>query len=251
MDSYNTENPAAYGEAFADVYDLWYSEVSDVNALVALVANLCGGSLEDTNVVECGVGTGRVAIKLAEAGARVTGIDASPAMLDRLQANHPSALITPVLGDMSCDIPVGPFDAAVVAFNTLFNLSGTAHQQRFFAHVASRLRPGGILVIEANEFRVSEAVELEESRSVRGGRVVVSTSRLDPESRTVSGEFTELSDTGEIVREWSIHYASTNEIDVMAATAGLELLYRGEDALGKDFTDQSERHVSAYRRPIL
>ena len=240
-----------YGETFADVYDDWYSEISDVDALVNLIAELMGGSLSGSSILECGVGTGRVAFRLADAGARVVGIDNSKAMLDRLRANDPAGRIEVVLGDMSRDIPTGEHDAAIVAFNTLFNLQSESEQKAFFLHVATRLRNGGLLIIEANEFRVVEAVELEESRSDRGGRVVISTGRLDPVTQKVSGTFTELSDSGEIVRPWSIRYATTTEIDAMAAAAGLELVHRTEDATGTPFTDSSERHVSVYRRPIL
>ena len=77
--------PPAYGEAMADVYDEWYAGVSDVEATVAALVRLsemAGGG----RVLELGVGTGRLAIPLAETGLTVTGIDVSPAMLARLRA---------------------------------------------------------------------------------------------------------------------------------------------------------------------
>ena len=247
----DSDDREQYGDTFADVYDDWYAEVSDVDALVMMIGNLVGGSLRDMSILECGVGTGRVAFKLADAGAKVTGIDNSEAMLNQLRKNDQTGRIDLVLGDMSSEIPVGEHDVAVVAFNTLFNLQHQTDQASFFRHVATRLRAGGLLVIEANEFRAVELVELEETRSDRGGRVVISTSRLDPTTQTASGIFTELSDSGEIVRPWSIRYAPTTEIDSMATAAGLELIHRAEDATGTPFTDTSERHVSVYRRPIL
>ena len=70
-----------YGESFADVYDDWYADVSDVDATVATIARLAG----DGPVLELGVGTGRLAIPLAAAGVRVIGIDASPSMLRLLK----------------------------------------------------------------------------------------------------------------------------------------------------------------------
>ena len=58
----------SYGEAFADVYDDWYHDVSDVGATVELLARLArDGSLTPTpSAIELGVGTGRLAIGAAE-----------------------------------------------------------------------------------------------------------------------------------------------------------------------------------------
>ena len=55
----------SYGEAFADVYDDWYSDIGDVDAAVEALAQLAqdAGSLP---IVELGVGTGRLAIPLAQ-----------------------------------------------------------------------------------------------------------------------------------------------------------------------------------------
>lgn len=236
-----------YGETFADVYDDWYGDISDVHALVAKIASLLPGGIRDAEIVECGVGTGRVAFALADEGANVTGIDNSESMLGILRVNDPKRHIATVLGDMSRDIPDGNFDVAVVAFNTLFNLLTASDQQRFFDHVASRLRPGGILLIEANRFLVNEKVETSGTTTRSDGTVVRSTSRIDPLTNIVSGEF----DDGKKLRRWRIRYANTAEIDDMAAKAGLVLLERTESASGGVFTELSERHLSVFRRPIL
>ncbi len=238
---------ANYGETFADVYDAWYGAVSDVGALTALIDTLLVGGLSGAEVIECGVGTGRVALSLAAAGALVTGIDNSESMLERLRANDPEGAVTAFLGDMSSDLPTREFAVAVVAFNTLFNLQTEDQQRRFFHHVASRLRPGGLLFIEANEFRQIERVEVESEQLRPGGSTVQSRSQIDPTSQTASGEF----DDGSTVRQWRIRYLSTTQIDEMATEAGLPLVQRTEDAIGTPFTELSERHVSVFRRPIL
>ena len=56
--------PSAYGDAFADVYDDWYADVSDVGGTVDTVHRLAAGG----PVLELGIGTGRLAIPLKEAG---------------------------------------------------------------------------------------------------------------------------------------------------------------------------------------
>jgi len=56
--------------AFARLYDLFYGGVTDDVSMYRGFAERTGG-----RVLEIGVGTGRVAIPLAQAGCAVTGID--------------------------------------------------------------------------------------------------------------------------------------------------------------------------------
>ena len=124
-----------YGESFADVYDDWYADVSDVDATVAMIARLAG----DGPVLELGVGTGRLAIPLAAAGVRVIGIDASPSMLRLLDEKPGADAVTAVLADMAhlAEGPgaeeiaaAGPYTVAFAAFNTFFNLVTPDDQRR-------------------------------------------------------------------------------------------------------------------------
>ena len=73
-----------YGESFADVYDDWYADVSDVNATVATIARLAG----DGPVLELGVGPGRLAIPLAAAGVRHAVVLAVPGARRREGEHH-------------------------------------------------------------------------------------------------------------------------------------------------------------------
>ena len=136
----------SYGEAFADVYDDWYATVTDIDATVTLATRLAAPA---GSVLELGVGTGRLAIPMARAGLTVTGIDTSAAMLERLATADVGGSVTVVHGDMVDDLPDGPFDLALAAYNTLFNLVDDGAQQRCFAVVAERLAPGGSFVVEA------------------------------------------------------------------------------------------------------
>ena len=135
---------SSYGDAFADVYDEWYTGISDADVSADVVAGLAAASAAGTGVprvLELAVGTGRLALPLADRGLDVVGIDASAAMLDRLRARDPDGRVTIVVGDMVEDVPAGPFDAVLLAYNSLFNLEDAGRQAACFAAVAARLAP--------------------------------------------------------------------------------------------------------------
>jgi putative AdoMet-dependent methyltransferase len=66
-------------------------------------------------VLDVGIGTGGFAALLAEGGARVSGVDISPKMLERCQAAHPAFSLS--LGSF-LPIPYvdGRFDAVIASF---------------------------------------------------------------------------------------------------------------------------------------
>ena len=135
---------AAYGDAFADVYDEWYGELSDVPSVVAAVAAMARGP-----VLELGVGTGRLAVPLADRLADVHGMDASAAMLERLRANDPGGRVVPHLGDMAGPLPLGPWSVVFAAYNTFFNLDDERRQLECMRAVHAVLAADGAFVIEA------------------------------------------------------------------------------------------------------
>ncbi|MEM9513529.1 MAG: class I SAM-dependent methyltransferase [Actinomycetota bacterium] len=243
----SADAPEAYGEAFADVYDEWYHDVSDVAATVSFLDALRTGRDE---LLELGVGTGRLAIPLAATGFAVTGVDASTSMLDRLRLADPDGTVSAVRGDMVDDLPPGPFHVALIAFNTLFNLLTAARQQQLFTSVADRLHPDGRFVVETfvpdTDHYAGERVDV---RSMDPGRVVLSVSRHDNDTQRADGQFVELTDGAPVrLRPWSIRWATPTQLDDMASQAGLRLERRVADMHGAAFDDDSTTHVSVYRR---
>jgi SAM-dependent methyltransferase len=242
---------STYGEAFADVYDDWYATVTDVAATVATVVRLAGGS---GRVLELGVGTGRLAVPLAVAGLDVTGIDASPAMLDRLRRNDRGRRVAVVAGDMVTDLPRGPFDVVLAAYNTLFNLLTAERQAACFAAAAERLAPGGSFVVEAFVPEPGGGGRADAGtitvRDLRADRVVLSVSRFDRSTQVAEGQYVELTESGGVrLRPWAVRYAGVDELDRLAATAGLVPAERWETFAGETFDDHSQRHVTVYRHP--
>ena len=98
----------SWDEAFADRYEEW---PADMTADVAFYAGLAG--LADGPLAELAIGSGRVAIPVAQAtGQRVTGIDSSPAMLERARARAAGAgvqldLREGDIRDLALDEPAG------------------------------------------------------------------------------------------------------------------------------------------------
>jgi len=251
---------SSYGDGFADVYDDWYADVTDVGATVELVAGLASESASAGDavprVLELGVGTGRLAFPLAEAGMDVIGVDTSDEMLAVFEQRRASA--TPEIaerararrGDMAVDLPGGPFDAILVAYNTLFNLLDADAQRACFAAVAERLAPNGRFVVEAivpdPEAPAGTSVNV---RSMAADRVVLSVSDHRPGDQRTEGQFIELTEAGGVrLRPWAIRWCTPGELDDMAAGAGLSLVSRTADMAGTPWDEAADTHVSVYAR---
>lgn len=243
MDDFEDQH---YGEAIADVYDSWYADLTDVDATIAFLRRFVGTG----PVLELGIGTGRLALPLAETGVTVHGIDVSEAMLDRLRAKDPSGRIRIVVGDMVDDLPDGPFDLIFVAYNTFFNVRDAGRQRRLFVQVAERLADDGTFVIEAfvpeHGRPGGDSVSI---RSMTTDALVLRADRHDPTAQTIDGQLVEFTETGGVrLRPYRIRYAPPAELDRMAAAAGLELSERWENTRPDPFDDESPTHVSVYRR---
>jgi SAM-dependent methyltransferase len=239
----------SYGDGFAEVYDDWYADVTDVDATVARMIALAGAG---GRVLELGVGTGRLAVPMARAGLRVVGVDSSDAMLAKLRERDVDRRVESVLGDMTAALPAGPFDVVLVAYNTIFNLLDAAAQELLFAAVAERLRPDGAFVVEAYVPDVDGGDRSSDVtvRSMAADHVVLSVSVQHPGEQRAEGQFVHLSaDGGVQLRPWAIRWATPDQLDEMAAAAGLRLDERLADMSGAPFTDDSVQHVSIYRRP--
>jgi SAM-dependent methyltransferase len=235
--------PTTYGDAFADVYDDWYADVSPPADTATFLRDRVDGL-----VVELGSGTGRLAGPIRAAGLPVVGIDASTAMLRRSTATHPDV---PVVAADMAEPPVrdGVAGAVLVAFNTLFNLPTGLLQRTAMARAAAMLRPEGVLVVEAfvPGDGADERADHVDVVRLDADAVVLRISRSDPVSRTVSGHHVELRDGAPVrLRPWHLHYTDPAGVDALAAGAGLALVDRFGGWRGEAFDDASSVHVSVF-----
>ena len=141
----------ATAAALARLYDLDLADdPGDVDLYRALADRGRG------RVLELAVGTGRVAIPLAAAGHRVTGVDNDRHMLDRARARAAAEIagsggsLELVEADLvGLALPEGAaFDFGFLALNSLMALGTRTAQQAAIQALADHLVPGGIAAVD-------------------------------------------------------------------------------------------------------
>jgi SAM-dependent methyltransferase len=260
MDPAETDDPDGfaadtYGQGFADVYDRWYPPDPATTAAVSRIAELAGPG---GPVLELGVGTGRLAVPLAEAGHPVVGLDSSAEMLDLLASNAahlPEGSLRAVEVDLGSDTPwpAGPYAVVVAAFNLVCNLVDPAAQAAVFERAAAALAPGGHLVVETFLAAPVEHRQRHlEVREVTAEAVVLIASDTDPVGGIVTGSHIELRD-GEPVRlrPWRLRVTAPEELDRWAAAAGLQRVAVWHDWNGTAPTedDHAVARIAVYHSP--
>lgn len=230
----------------ADVADRFAPEV--LGPTVDLLAELADGG----PVLELAVGTGRVAIPLAQRGLPVSGIELSEAMVERLRDKVDDATVPVWLGDMATTRVPGEFALVYLVFNTLSNLRTQDEQVACFANAAAHLRPGGRFVVEllVPPLRSLPPGQDAVPFSVTEGHLGFDT--FDLVTQQCSSHHYTREDDG-TVRYGVGHfrYAWPAELDLMARLAGLELEHRWSDWHRSQFTGDSGTHVSVWRKPGL
>jgi ubiquinone/menaquinone biosynthesis C-methylase UbiE len=138
-----------FDEDYLYFYEPALEEVSEADvAAIWRLLELEPGS----EVLDLACGHGRIALGLAQRGARVTGLDATPLFLDRARARAAAVglSIEFVQGDMrSPPWPDHSFDH-VISWFTSFGYFEDAENRLVLQEARRVLRPGGKLLIENN-----------------------------------------------------------------------------------------------------
>jgi SAM-dependent methyltransferase len=263
--------PESRGEALARLYDLDLSEdPGDVDLYLAL-AGRAGGP-----IVELAVGSGRIAVPLAEAGHRVVGVDLDPAMLARARRRATTAgraaagrlelvegdLVDVRLADLGPSA-AGGFALAILGLNSILLLAERARQRRAMAAMAALLTPGGIAVVDAWLPTLDDLVRFD-------GRLSLEWLRTDPETGrevvklaaawydATSGAVTlttifDEAEPGGAPTRWTrsdaLRLIGADELREAATDAGLEIeRLAGDDAM-TEFGPGAERLILIARRP--
>lgn len=237
-----------YGEAFAADYDRWTVDRGIAASTASAVAFLGDLVPEGGRALELGIGTGRVALPLADLGVDVHGIDASSAMVERLRSKPGGDTIQVEVDDFAAVDVDGGFDVIYAVFNTFFALADQDAQVRCVRNAADHLTEDGRFVVEAfvpdpGRFTDDQRVSVE---GMELGAVGLEVSTHDPVAQRVSSHHVWLSDAGVRLVPVVIRYAWPAELDLMARLAGLEPVERWENFRRAPFTGTSRTHVSVY-----
>ncbi len=240
-DLWDAEMAARYDEGVAPM-----SAPEVLSPCVSRLAELAGGG----PALEFGIGTGRVAIPLAERGVDVTGIDLSQPMIDQLHEKAPD--LPAVRGDMATTVVPGRFSLVYLVFNTIGNLCSQSEQVSCFRNAARHLRPGGRFVVEVGVPALRRLPPGQDAAPFEVSQAHVGLDSYDPVTqRAISHHFTEQPDGSYRRGMHNFRFVWPSELDLMAQLAGMEFESRDADWQDAPFTADSSSHVSVWRLPDL
>jgi len=121
-------------------YELWTGGLLGLARAHGLTGN---------RVLDAGCGTGKSFLPLLERGFEVTGCDQSPAMLD-LAASKVGGRVTLHCHDLRDLDPIGEFDLITCLDDVANYLTEPEELTAALAGLAQNLRPGGLLIFDAN-----------------------------------------------------------------------------------------------------
>lgn len=219
-----------------------------VQPTVDLLAELAG----DGPVLELAIGTGRIAVPLADRGHTVTGIELSEPMTQALHTKRPGLPVT--VGDMATATAPGPapgsYSLVYVVWNSLANVRTQQGQVGTFANAARHLRPGGKLVVELWIPAIRRWIPGSAAVPFHIGKKHVGFDTYDLSTQQGTSHHYTTQDDG------TVQYSATNfryswppELDLMAQLAGLEYEARYADWHKGEFTSDSANAISIWRKP--
>jgi SAM-dependent methyltransferase len=206
-----------------------------IEPVVEFLVPFAGGG-----ALELAIGTGRIALPLAERGVRVAGIDLSSDMVAQLRTK--SDEIPVVVGDMTTTRVDGTFSLVYIVFNSIDNLTTQDAQVACFANAAAHLEPGGCFVVEVG-VPPSQRLSVFDLSDTHVG-----VDEYDADSQRLVSHHFSLHD-----RVWervSMPFRAVwpSELDLMARLAGLTLRERWADWDRLPFTAESTKHVSVWAK---
>jgi len=239
-DGYFDEHLAAsYDDSSAEMFD-----PGVVNPVVDFLAGLAG----DGRALELGIGTGRIALPLAQRVVEVHGIEMSKAMVAQLRAKPGGDDIEVTIGDFANTKVAGTFAVAYLVFNTITNLTTQEAQTACFRNVAAHLQPGGCFVIE---------VVLPDLQRIPAGETIrpfrVDENRLGFDEYDVAEQGLTSHHFKLVDGKWDrfsipSRYVWPSELDLMAELAGMKLRERSSGWNGESFTSDSRRLVAVWEK---
>jgi SAM-dependent methyltransferase len=236
-----------FGPRVAERFDERYAHQADpavVEPVVDILVELAG----DGAALELGIGTGRIALPLAQRGVRVHGIDLSEAMVDKLRAKPGGDRIEVTMGDFATTRVDETFSVAYLLVNTIMNLTTQEEQVACFRNVAAHLASGGCFVVEVQVPRLQRLPPGERFQVFDVSPTHVGIDEYDVERQGLVSHHYWIEDGRVEVLSPPFRYVWPSELDLMAQLAGMTLRERWGDWDRSPFTDESKKHVSVWEK---
>jgi SAM-dependent methyltransferase len=240
-DGYFDERVAArYDDSAAEMF-----EAEVIDSVVDVLVELAGSG----RALELGIGTGRIALPLAQRGVSVHGIDLSKAMVAKLRAKPGGEGIAVTIGDFATTTVDGSFSLAYLVFNTIMNLTTQAAQVACFRNAAAHLEPGGCFVIEVTIPELRRLPPGETFHVFNASENHWGIDEYDVATQGMTSHHFEIVD-GTVERlSVPFRYAWPSELDLMAQLAGMRVRSRWGGWKREPFTSESNKHVSVWEKP--
>jgi len=238
-----------FGECVADRYDERYADRFDP-AVVDPVVDFLAALATDAAALELGIGTGRVALPLAQRGVRVHGIDLSEAMVARLQAKPGAERIGVTVGDFATTNVEGTFSVAYLVANTIMNLTTQGEQVACFQNVAAHLQPGGCFVLEVLVPGLRRLPPGERFQPFDVSPRHLGFDEYDVARQGLVSHHYWIEDGKIEVFSAPFRYVWPSELDLMAQLAGMTLRERWSGWKREPFTSDSTKHVSVWEKGL-
>lgn len=237
-----------FGERVAATYDERSADMFDP-AVVTPVVDLLAGLAGRGRALEFGIGTGRIALPLAERGLTVAGIDSSEAMVARLRDKPGGGDLEVAVGDFASTRVGGEFALVYLIFNTISNLVTQDAQVACFENAAAHLGRGGRFVIETTVPALQSLPVGQTIIPFRADPEGISFDVYDVVTQRFSSQHFVFADGRVEAYPVEFRYAWPAELDLMARLAGLRLQDRWAGWRREPFTSLSRAHVSVYEKP--
>jgi SAM-dependent methyltransferase len=242
-ENYFGEEVAAHYDESAE-HDPMFSPDA-INPIVDFLAEVAGSG----RALELGIGTGRIALPLAERGVPVSGIDLSEAMVERLRAKPGGDRIDVTIGDFATTKVEGTFTLAYLVYNTIQNLTTQDAQVACFENVATHLEPGGCFVIEVGIPSLQRLPFGETIRAFAHGERHVGFDEYDVANQGLISHHYTRTEGGTFRYEWApFRYVWPSELDLMARIAGMSLRERWSGWKREPFTSTSTKLVAVWQK---
>jgi SAM-dependent methyltransferase len=237
---------AAYDTTSAAMYD---------QAVLTPAVDLLEELAEGGPALELAIGTGRVALPLAERGVDVHGIELSPHMVDQLRNKRGGSDVAVAIGDMASTQVTsrrnsGRFRLAYLVWNTIMNLTTQDEQIAVFRNAYQHLEPGGRFVVEVLVPQLRGLAAGANSRVFMNEPDHVGIETFDDLVGQIAHSHHWVAVDGRLVHHSAPYrYVWPSELDLMAQIAGFRLEHRWSDWTKSEFTSDSENQVAVFRRP--